>query len=209
MNVIFDIDGTLVDTSGFEDRLYLQAVQSILGDVSIRSSWAQYTHVSDAGILAGICRDNAIAPGDVEAKVRARFGEMVAAELKMANACSALPGGVAAFNALRLSGVHVGIATGGWGHTARMKLDAAGYAIADIALASSEDHHARVRIMQHCHAVMASSGTTVYVGDGEWDMQATAELNWRFLGVGRKLAGKCEEWIPDFSGGAFLEMLGR
>jgi len=209
LNVIFDIDGTLVDTSGFEDRLYVQAVRHILGNVSIRSSWAQYQHVSDAGILAEICRDNAIAQADVEQKVRQHFGELVATELSGANACSAVPGGVAAFNALRHSGVHVGIATGGWGHTARMKLDTAGYSIADIAIATADDHHARVQIMQHCRAQIASSDTTVYVGDGEWDMQASAALNWRFIGVGKRLAGKCKEWIPDFSAGDLLGMLGR
>lgn len=209
MNVIFDIDGTLVDTSGFEDRLYVQVVRHILGNVSIRSRWAQYPHVSDAGILAEICRDNSIAQADVERKVRARFGEMVAAELSGANACSALPGGVAAFNALRHSGVHVGIATGGWGHTARMKLDTAGYSIADVAIATSDDHHARVNIMQHCRAQIASSNATVYIGDGEWDMQASAALNWRFIGVGKRLAGKCKEWIPDFLEEVLLGMLRR
>lgn len=48
---IFDIDGTLVESSGFEDELYVAAVRDVLGDVCIRESWSTYRHVTDTGIL--------------------------------------------------------------------------------------------------------------------------------------------------------------
>ena len=41
--VIFDIDGTLVESSGFEDDLYVAAVRDVLGDVCIRKAWNTYT----------------------------------------------------------------------------------------------------------------------------------------------------------------------
>jgi beta-phosphoglucomutase-like phosphatase (HAD superfamily) len=37
--VIFDIDGTLVDSTEFEGRLYVAAVLEVLGRVLIRSNW--------------------------------------------------------------------------------------------------------------------------------------------------------------------------
>ena len=49
--VIFDIDGTLVESSGFEDDLYVAAVRDVLGDVCIRKAWNTYRHVTDTGIL--------------------------------------------------------------------------------------------------------------------------------------------------------------
>lgn len=38
----------------------------------------------------------------------------------------------------------------------------------------------------------------VYFGDGPWDAQATASPGWRFIGVGPRLYGKCDNWIADF-----------
>ena len=49
--VIFDIDGTLVESAGFEDDLYVAAVRDVLGDVCIRKTWNTYRHVTDTGIL--------------------------------------------------------------------------------------------------------------------------------------------------------------
>lgn len=48
---IFDIDGTLVESTGFEDELYVAAVRDVLGDVCIREEWSTYTHVTDMCIL--------------------------------------------------------------------------------------------------------------------------------------------------------------
>ena len=58
--VIFDIDGTLVESSGFEDDLYVAAVRDVLGDVCIRKSWSTYRHVTDTGILRQIMEENRI-----------------------------------------------------------------------------------------------------------------------------------------------------
>ena len=48
--VMFDIDGTLVDSAGFDSELYVEAVRSVL-NVEIDSDWNAYEHVSDSGIL--------------------------------------------------------------------------------------------------------------------------------------------------------------
>lgn len=198
--VIFDIDGTLVDSSGFEDRLYATAVRDVLGNVSIRSDWGAYEHVTDSGILREICRDNGMESVECEYRVRTRFGELVSDHLSRKGACMAVVGAVAFFERLRASsGFEVGIATGGWGHTARMKLYSAGFVISGIPLASSDDDHERIRIMEKCRAQMASADATVYVGDGEWDKRASELLGWRFVGVGVRLRGICRDWTADFS----------
>lgn len=62
INVIFDVDGTLVDSYGLDTELYCRAVNEVLGQASIRKDWAEYTHVTDAGILAEILQDNDIPP---------------------------------------------------------------------------------------------------------------------------------------------------
>lgn len=104
--VIFDIDGTLVESSRFEDDVYISAIRDVLGNVNIRSD-------------------------------------------------------------------------------------------------------ERIAIMQKClHALGNSFQRIVYAGDAEWDVRATRELGWHFIGVGPRLKGKCEYWVEDLSNHeAFVEML--
>lgn len=206
--VIFDIDGTLVDSTGFDDRLYITAIRDVLGDVSIRPDWGDYPHVTDTGILREICRENGLDAQDCEQEVRSRFGELVSSHLHETAACTATPGAMLFWDDLRHDErIAVGIATGGWGHTARMKLACVGYALAGIPLASSDDSHERVQIMQRCRAQLPPAQITVYVGDGEWDRDASERLGWRFIGIGKRLQGKCEHWIADFSASSVLPRL--
>jgi phosphoglycolate phosphatase-like HAD superfamily hydrolase len=196
--IIFDIDGTLVDSTEFEDRLYLDAVRSVLGGVNIRPDLRSYEHVTDSGILRAIFDENRIDGSKLHDEVRQRFGELISDELRL-NACSPIPGAIELVEAVRRSGeFEVGIATGGWGHTARMKLTSAGFSAEDIPLASSDDSHERIRIMERCRSHLSTTNTTIYVGDGEWDKRATEALGWRFLGIGERLRGRCTDWVPDF-----------
>jgi phosphoglycolate phosphatase-like HAD superfamily hydrolase len=206
--VIFDVDGTLVQSASFEDTLYIAAVRSSLGEVFIRRDWSEYEHVTDVGILRGICRENRIAPGDCEDLIRSRFGALVSDHLLRLGPCAPIPGAIPFLNELHARGdVEVGIATGGWGHTARMKLDSAGFELAGIPIASSDDGCERTRIMEKCRAQMSSTGATVYVGDAEWDLRASELLRWRFIGVGSRLRGRCPDWVPDFSAPGLVRSL--
>ena len=189
--LIFDIDGTLVSSNEFDDRLYRMAILDVLGDVQLRDVLTDYEHVSDSGILRAICRENNMDSAIFAPRIRHRFGELVSMHLS-AEACAAIPGALSLWNSLCTDARFVlGVATGGWSHTARMKLVAAGYPIEGIALASSDDSHERTQIMQRCRALLPPTATTVYIGDGEWDLAAAENLGWRFIGVGNRLRGKC------------------
>ena len=60
--VIFDIDGTLLESASVDDALYKEAVVSVLGNVRFRPSLADYDYVTDSGVLAQVREDNGIAP---------------------------------------------------------------------------------------------------------------------------------------------------
>lgn len=199
-SVIFDVDGTLVDSKTFDDELYGRAIRDVLGPVAIRSAWNDYPHVTDSGILREICQENGLDPGTHEAAVRHRFGQLIEAHLAEQGTCRPIRGGPTLFEALRRRrGLHIGIATGGWEHTALMKLRAAGYEVTGVALASADDAFVRTEILDKARTRLPVSEMTVYVGDGDWDRRACESLGWTFVGIGDGVRGQCQHWMPDLS----------
>jgi hypothetical protein len=155
-----------------------------------------------------ICRRHGASIVDTLIRVRDRFGELVAAYLGGGGRCPPAPGALALFDRLKHAREHVfGIATGGWGHTAAMKLRHAGFEIHGVSLASSDDHHTRGGIMRRCRAQLPDAARTIYVGDGEWDRDASLQLGWEFVGVGERLRGRCPIWVPALASPSLVEML--
>ena len=48
--ILFDIDGTLVDSADYESELYSQAIAEVL-PMSFERDWSRYRNVTDSGIL--------------------------------------------------------------------------------------------------------------------------------------------------------------
>ena len=188
--VMFDIDGTLVDSAGFDTELYVEAVRNVL-NVDIDSDWNQYEHVSDSGILEQVLREArpATEHATLAARVQERFVALVGEYLRRApGAIREIAGAKRLIERLlQLPNVRVGIATGGWEPTAKLKLAHVGIEIERIGFASSTDARARTDIMRLA-AQRALHGATyaraTYFGDGAWDQRASAELGYDFVGVG-------------------------
>ena len=84
----------------------------------------------------------------------------------------------------------VGIATGGWRSTARLKLESAGFDISQIPLSASDETFGRTEIMKAALSQMGTSFDVVtYYGDAEWDRNACENLGWEFQPVGLHLNG--------------------
>jgi phosphoglycolate phosphatase-like HAD superfamily hydrolase len=208
---IFDIDGTLVESFGFDDACYISAIREVLGDVYIHDDWSKYKNVTDTGSLRQIMEENNIEEEGQIKEVRTKFGELIKRHLQNGGKCNPKEGAIHLINKLRATeDYEVGIATGGWRHTAKMKLQHAGFNLRNTVLTSSDDSDARVAIMTKCLFALKKScfDRIVYVGDAQWDIRATQELGWHFIGVGARLKGKCEFWVEDFSSqDTFMKML--
>ena len=200
IGIIFDLDGTLIDSYDLDEQLYTKAVLSEAPGVKFRDSLHDYRYSTDSGILTEILKEFNLPVDRYYESVRRRFGQLVKDHLQTGNHCTPIPGAVSLLRDLsEHPGLQIGIATGGWGHSARMKLDAAGLSELNIPMASSDDAHSRTDIMGICAVKMGTSiRRFVYVGDAEWDLRAARELKWDFVGVGKRLKGKCDVWIPDF-----------
>jgi FMN phosphatase YigB (HAD superfamily) len=189
--VIFDIDGTLVQSDDVDADLYMGAVQAVLGPVRLRESWERYLDVTDSAILEDICLDNKIVHTcDLRDEVRAKFVAALAHHIDSSGPFREIPGARDFVLSLCASDRYlVAYATGGWAASGKLKLSSAGFPL-DIPLASSEDSPRRTGIMTHALAQMGSEFSSIsYYGDGSWDRDAAKSLGWQFVAVGKILAG--------------------
>ena len=190
--VVFDIDGTLLQSAAVDDALYRNAVHAVLGSVRFRPSLADYTHVSDSGILQEIFADNAFGEDpDVVDAIKARFVAALESHVAANGPFPEIPGAAAMLRQLQASTQHaVAFATGGWRASALLKLGSAGLGEFGFPLATSDDAHDRADIMR---IALASLGTgfesVTYYGDGPWDQDASRRLGWDFVAVGPELGG--------------------
>ena len=88
----------------------------------------------------------------------------------------------------RLENLSLSIATGGWHETALMKIESAEIDIADIPIASSNNHFSRTELMKIAKekAVGRNKVSCTYFGDGKWDKKACEELGFNFVLVGER-----------------------
>jgi FMN phosphatase YigB (HAD superfamily) len=190
--VIFDIDGTLLDSYGVDNSMYVDAVRVALGTVHIRDSWEKYARVTDTGVLAEICSDNALVyDGSVSTAVMNVYLRFLRSHMEANGPYPEISGALQYLNGLRRrSDVRVAYATGGWRTTAEHKLVSAGFPLECIPLASADDSQDRAQIMLHALGHLTGPFSSVtYFGDGLWDRAAAAQLGWEFVAVGPKLGG--------------------
>lgn len=190
--VIFDIDGTLLHSAAVDDALYREAVRQVLGDVKLRPSLHAYDYVTDTGIFAQILEDNALqAKQDAHHEIKEYFVNALRGHVSMNGPFVEVPGASDLIQSLRESKEHaVAIATGGWRESAEFKLQSAGFDYSDIPLATANDHHERTAIMEIALSRLGQEFESItYYGDGPWDREACAALDWRFIPVGPELDG--------------------
>jgi len=184
---MFDIDGTLVDTSSFESKCFIRAINSVM-DTEIDGDWSGYPHVSDTGIINELLKGVSDKAERLELfqRIRTNFYELIEDHLR-SNIAPEIPGASQFIKHLqRRDDVVLSIATGGWRHTAELKLKSAEINFEDIALASSDDHFDRTEIMKIAQERTdgASFSSRTYFGDGEWDKIASKALGYNFILVG-------------------------
>jgi FMN phosphatase YigB (HAD superfamily) len=199
--VIFDIDGTLLQSDATDDTLIVTAIREVLGNVNLRPSWGMYTQFTSAGILTEILGDNSVeATSETIAAVRDCFVAHISRHLAAHGPFVEVPGARAFVQSLHDSATHqVAYATGGWHAAARLKLTTSEFPLAAVPLATSDDHVERQEIMRHALRQLGESFETVtYYGDGNWDVVAAKALGWNFVPVGRKLGG-----LMNFAPGVF------
>src|SRR5262245_36842587 len=96
--ILFDIDGTLTQTTKVDDRCFIRAVCDALGLATIDRDWANYPDVTDSGIVWTLHEAHRGAPPSVEemTAVRQRFLDLLQQEVgRDPTLCQAMPGATA------------------------------------------------------------------------------------------------------------------
>ena len=200
MDVIFDIDGTLVNSASFEDDCYLKAIQEVI-EMPVDADWSKYKNVTDPGILDEIIERTDLLNDriNIHKKVKRRFFGYIKTHLSHTPA-KEIKGASAFIQKLnKRNDLVLAIATGGWEESAKMKLESAGINYSGIAFSSGSDHISRAGIMKiaesKCSLLEFTSKS--YFGDAIWDKKASHELGYNFILVGNQFS--YSKKILDFS----------
>lgn len=216
--IIFDLDGTLMPTQWVDNVCFWQAVHDVLGGAPEPVDLHVFEHVTDTGVLnEWLMKVRGQPPLGPEVRaVRQRFLDLTRRQAKVRpQQFRPTPGIKDLIDDLLKEGLTaLGVATGGWGNTARFKLEFSGLDRYQLPLASSEDAVSRTGIMRKALQRTLSrwpgqvsnfpESRVVYFGDGCWDLEASRQLGWRFIGIATgenantlSKAG-AERVIPDF-----------
>jgi len=189
---VLDLDGTLMPSAPIDNACYWEAVFACFGKQGALPDLHGFKHVTDTGILNEWCTRELGRPPRAQeiTQIKQHFLQLLqAAWQHQPHHFSPLPGVVNWLQAVeKAQHVHAGIATGGWGHSARLKLKLSGLDRFKLPLASSDDAEARTAIMQVAAQKItgqppADDAVYTYVGDGVWDFDASHDLGWEFIGI--------------------------
>lgn len=186
--IVFDIDGTIVDSVAPHQRALLLALESF-GFARIDTDWDAYRHHTDSWIFHEVFRANRGHPpsvGDLRAfDLRlAAFLEEIAPAFRIGVA----PGFHGYLGYAKARGNAVAFATGSMRRAAEAKLRLVGIG-RDVPLATASEHYEREAIVtaaieeaeRRCGA--GPFDRVVSIGDGRWDLETARQLGVDFLGM--------------------------
>ena len=182
---IFDIDGTLTDTHGY-DRHFFRALESELGVAGIRDALDRWRHVTDEGIAEEVFEVHDREPdADAFERIKADYDAALAADLTAAHP---MPGAQGILDFLHgRDDWRIAVATGNWEHAAARKLAAAGVEVGDVPVVGCDGRPSREAVLLHAYDESVRRHGAfehhVYIGDAAWDVRTCRNLAWNFVGL--------------------------
>lgn len=198
-HVMLDIDGTLLQSYEMDEQCFFDAVLEATG-LEISTDWGSYPFVTDRGILKTFIEQQNLkySLAELESIVKPIFIHNIRKAIE-ASPAKEVPGAKNFVAHLLNSDKYVvSIATGGWGETARIKLESAGFEVEKLSIMSCNDHYSRIKIMELAKSQMNKviDYPVTYFGDAEWDLKACEQLAVNLVIVGDRV--KHHQRIQDF-----------
>jgi len=190
--IIFDIDGTLTNTKKVDDKCFIKAFQRTFNIDIENFKWEDLEHVTDWGITEEMFKqENGRVPNKAEYELMmSNFVSILNEERESDKSqFNEVSGAKDFFNSIRKStNFKLGIATGAWEASAKIKLNAVGIDLEGISFSNSDYHKSREAITQDVIKqinikTQRSPDQIIYFGDGVWDYKTCKNLGIQFIGI--------------------------
>ena len=194
--VIFDIDGTVVNSVTADDECFIQTFRDLHEIDLLGSDWNDFEHVTDSGLTNEIF-ENRLKRSATEEEVKIiqnYFFDLLSFRKSEFNEINGASDFIIKLG--KRKDFFIAFATGGWSQTALLKLQCLGLPLENYVLRSADDHFKRTEITKLAiedskkKANIINFDSITYFGDGLWDLKASKELNIDFIGVDCKGDGK-------------------
>lgn len=185
--LVFDIDGTLLDSENVHQTGFVNALHAI-GVESVNTNWESYTHLTDSFI----------AKQNYELDVNRGFSAQMLLQfeaefMKLIHDCNVTQ--IAGANTflqkiITETNYAVCFATGSMLLPAKLKLDRAGIQYNQALLEASNNYFSREEIVTSAiakakkHFKVQSFKRIISLGDGVWDVKTAHNLGIEFIGIG-------------------------
>lgn len=217
--VIFDIDGTMLNSSALEDALFIKAVEEVLKVKVKEADWTHFENVTDEALAYDICQlhlQREITAHEMAA-IKAMFLSLYQQELIARPELVFPVRGIHQFikNLEEDPNYKICVATGSWKNLALLKLGHVSIDVSTYAMATSDDHYRRIDITRTALARAKELYKEfwfehIYLfGDGVWDLHVGRGMCVPFIGVDNDESGQLQELgathvIEDYSDQATL-----
>lgn len=187
--IIFDIDGTLVDSVKTDDECFIQTFQELHEIVLKDVDWSTFPHVTDSGLSKVIFQQYLKREPSEDELIAFKTHFLRLIEQRKAELIEVEGARKTIEYLMELPDISIAFATGGWKETAQLKLKQIGVFPSDLVFISANDHYDRAVITKM--AITQSQAkeqlehfeTITYIGDGLWDFDTSQQLGIQFIGI--------------------------
>lgn len=210
--IIFDIDGTLTQTTSIDTEIFYEVITDYLALNLIDTK--KFNHSTDSSLLQQIyfeyLKRNPTASETQQIK-EIFFNKLTAYFQTNSNLCFPISGANEIFKFINdLSNWHIGIATGCWQVSANVKLNVANIPHECIPKSYCDELYNKTEIIQasirQCEEFYKTDNYSriIYVGDRQWDKEATEFLNIEFISIGNNTLHT--NHITDYTGESLITL---
>ncbi len=189
--IVFDIDGTLTQTTQIDDHCFEQTFLELYQISLENNDWSKYPHVTDWGLSNSIINEHlGYFPTRQDIGIIKEYFLQLNIQFfeKNNKAIQEVKGANQFLQYLIKNKYPIALATGAWKELAEYKLNTSNIHYKNIPFATSNDHFSRKNILEIAiqksnHFYNKTFQKMIYFGDGKWDAITCETLNIPLIGI--------------------------